>query len=74
MNYEVKCKLERVLLEEKEAGRKVNKEWLAKELGVSRQTISNYISGRYYPTLDKCLKLAELLNRKVEDLYELIEK
>lgn len=70
---EIKSRIERVLLEHKEAGNKISREWLATQLGVSRQTISNYISGRYLPTLDKALKLAKLLDRSVEDLYELVE-
>ncbi|SHE65919.1 putative transcriptional regulator [Seinonella peptonophila] len=71
---EIKSKLESVLREHKEAGNKISKGWLASELGVSRQSITNYIDGKYYPTLDKALLMARLLDRKVEDIFELKER
>ncbi|MCK6203915.1 helix-turn-helix domain-containing protein [Bacillus infantis] len=49
---------------------KYRREFIQKELGVSKNTLSNWCSGKTYPTVDKALKLAELLEVKVEDLYE----
>ncbi|MED1419001.1 helix-turn-helix transcriptional regulator [Bacillus smithii] len=51
-----------------EAGYK--KKYIAKELNVSPTQLSNWISGRSYPTIEKAFKLAKLLNKKVDDLYE----
>ncbi|WP_018664633.1 helix-turn-helix transcriptional regulator [Heyndrickxia acidiproducens] len=46
------------------------KKYIAKELGVSPTQLSNWISGRSYPTVEKAFKLAKLLNVKVDDLYK----
>jgi putative transcriptional regulator len=49
------------------------KKYVAKKLGVSPSQISNWISGKSYPTLNKAFKLAKLLQCKVDDLYEDID-
>ncbi|MEH7093918.1 helix-turn-helix transcriptional regulator [Neobacillus vireti] len=46
------------------------KKYIAKELDVSPTQLSNWISGRSYPTLEKAFKLATILGVKVDDLYE----
>lgn len=69
----LKPRIERILLEHKESGNKISKQWLADELGVSRQMLSNYLAGKSYPPADKLFKLAHLLNRKVDDLYSFEE-
>ncbi|MGG1679874.1 helix-turn-helix transcriptional regulator [Neobacillus sp. NRS-1170] len=46
------------------------KKYIAKEVGVTPTQLSNWIAGRSYPPLDKAYKLAELLNCKVDELYE----
>ncbi|WP_284037480.1 helix-turn-helix transcriptional regulator [Neobacillus sp. 114] len=45
------------------------KKYIAKELEVSPTQLSNWISGRSYPTIEKAFKLAALLSVKVDDLY-----
>ena len=43
---------------------------LAKEIGVSRQTLNAIENGRYSPTLDIAYKITEVLNKKlVEDIF-----
>jgi putative transcriptional regulator len=49
------------------------KKYIAKELEVSPTQLSNWISGRSYPTLEKAFKLATILGVKVDDLYESVE-
>jgi transcriptional regulator with XRE-family HTH domain len=49
---------------------KYRREFILGELGISKNTLSNWISGKTYPTIDKAFILADLLNVKVEDLYE----
>ena len=49
---------------------KYKTEYIIKELGVSRNTYTNWCSGRTYPTIDKAYKLAEMLEVNVEDLYK----
>lgn len=50
------------------------KNFVAKELGISPVQLSNWISGRSYPTMEKSFKLAALLDVKVDDLYGLKEE
>ena len=51
----------------KEAG--LRQEDMAKELGVSRQTIIAIENDKYNPTLELAMKIAKLLNRHVEDIF-----
>lgn len=49
---------------------KYRREFIQKELGISKNTLSNWCSGKTYPTIDKAFRLAELLEVTVYDLYE----
>jgi putative transcriptional regulator len=49
------------------------KKYIANLLGISPTQLSNWISGRSYPPIDKAFKLAEILGCKVDDLYEKID-
>lgn len=49
----------------------LRQEDMAKELGVTRQTINAVENGKYNPTLELAMKLAKLLKRPVEDIFEL---
>ncbi|UFH56030.1 helix-turn-helix transcriptional regulator [Spirosoma sp. KNUC1025] len=44
---------------------------LAERIGVSRQTINSIETGRYVPSTVLALKLAEVLGRTVEELFQL---
>lgn len=46
------------------------KGYIAKELGINPNTLSSYISGKRKITLEKAVELADLLNCKVDDLYD----
>lgn len=46
------------------------KKYIAKELDISPTQLSNWISGRSSPTMEKAFKLAGILKVKVDDLYE----
>ncbi|MDF2791660.1 MAG: transcriptional regulator [Neobacillus sp.] len=46
------------------------KKYIASELHISPTQLSNWISGRSYPTIEKAFKLAEILECEVDDLYE----
>lgn len=46
------------------------REYIMKELDVSANTLSNWCTGKSIPSLEKAFKLAELLECKVDDLYE----
>jgi len=49
----------------------ITQEELAKEIGVSRQTINAMESGKYSPSTILALKIARYFNKKVEDLFQL---
>ncbi len=49
----------------------VTQEELAREIGVSRQTINAMESGKYSPSTVLALKIARYFNKKVEDIFEL---
>lgn len=47
---------------------------LAKKLGVSRQTINALERQKYVPSLELALKIARFFDRRVEEIFELIEE
>jgi transcriptional regulator with XRE-family HTH domain len=49
---------------------KYRREFIISELEISKNTLSNWIAGNTFPTIDKAFKLADLLEVKVDDLYE----
>jgi putative transcriptional regulator len=49
---------------------KYRREFIISELDISKNTLSNWIAGNTYPTIDKAYRLADLLEIKVDDLYE----
>ncbi|MDE5054919.1 helix-turn-helix transcriptional regulator [Niallia taxi] len=49
---------------------KYRREFIIKELGISPNTLTNWVTGKTYPTMDKALILVKLLECKLEDLYE----
>lgn len=48
----------------------LKKGFIAESLNVNRNTISNWIKGESYPTLDKAYSLSKLINCKLDDLIE----
>ncbi len=46
---------------------------LAEKVGCSRQTIHSIESGKFLPSVELALKLARVLNVRVEDLFKLEE-
>ena len=47
---------------------------LADLIGMRRETILNLENKRYNPSLEMALKIAQVFNLKVEDLFELRQK
>ena len=56
-----------IKIRRKEAG--LTQEELAKMLSVTRQTINAIENNKYNPTLELAIKIARLLNVKVEELF-----
>jgi putative transcriptional regulator len=46
---------------------------LAGQIGVSRQTINSIETGRYVPSTILALKLAQVFEKTVEDIFQLEE-
>jgi putative transcriptional regulator len=46
------------------------REYIRKHFDKSRNTISNWCTGKSYPTVPELFELAALLGVKVDDLYE----
>lgn len=51
----------------------IKREYIRKQLGVTHNTISNWVTGRTHPSAPQLFKLAKLLGVKVDDLYEFVE-
>lgn len=61
----MKCKIGEIIEE-----RGFKKKYIANLMSVTPSQLSNWISSRAYPPMDKAFKLAAILNCKVDDLYE----
>lgn len=53
--------------------RGLSQEQLAKEANVSRQTINALEAAKYVPSTVLALKLAQILGKQIEDIFELEE-
>lgn len=47
----------------------MTQEYLARKVGVTRQTINAIEKGKYNPSLDLAFKLANLFELKIEELF-----
>ena len=56
-------------LEELRKERGIKQEDLARELGVSRQTISSLEKGRYNPSILLAFKIARRFEMRIEDVF-----
>lgn len=48
--------------------RNVNQKQLAEVLGIARETVNSYVSGKRTPDLEKLVKIANYLNVSIDDL------
>ncbi|SDM35390.1 helix-turn-helix transcriptional regulator [Chryseobacterium taihuense] len=55
------------------AFKNITQEDLAKEIGVSRQTINAMEAGKYVPSTVLALKIAKYFGKKVEEIFKLEE-
>ena len=56
-------------IEEIRKERNIRQEEFAKEMGVSRQTISSLERGRYNPSIFLAYKIARYFNLTIEDVF-----
>lgn len=64
----IKCRLQEIL---DESG--IKQDWLAKKIGVTNSSISTICSGKSRPSLESAMKIAKILNVRVDDIWKLIE-
>ena len=50
---------------------KYSRQEICEIFGISQNTLSNWSTGKTYPSVPQLFKLAELLDVKVDDLYKL---
>lgn len=53
--------------------RKMTQEELARELGVTRQTIISLEKNKYIPSLEMGFKVARLFDKDIEEIFEYSE-
>ena len=56
-------------IEEIRNSRNIRQEDLAREMGVSRQTISSLENGRYNPSIMLAYKIAKYFSMSIEDVF-----
>lgn len=66
----LKPRIERVLLERKEAGHPISQTEIAQKLNVTKQQVSLWVNGRSFPRVPTLFQLAHLLQCQTDDLYE----
>lgn len=47
--------------------------WLAEQVGIDRSTLSSVISNKKGTNLETGMRIAKVLNLKMEDIFELID-
>ncbi|MBJ7961017.1 helix-turn-helix transcriptional regulator [Bacillus cereus group sp. N28] len=47
---------------------------IRQKLNISQNQMSNYVTGKSYPPVDKAFELAKIFDCRVDDLYEVQEK
>ncbi|MDT3497826.1 helix-turn-helix domain-containing protein [Bacillus toyonensis] len=52
----------------------LKRKWIAQQLNISPNQISNYVTGKSYHPVDKTFELAKITDCRVYDLYEVQEK
>lgn len=56
------------------AEKKWTQKYVAEQLGVTRQTIHSLEASKYNPSLILALEIAELFEKRIEEIFSLTEK
>ena len=51
--------------------RGLKQKWLAEQIGIDKRTMSNIISNRYNTSLEVALKISDILEIKIDDIFKL---
>ncbi|MYL41839.1 helix-turn-helix domain-containing protein [Virgibacillus massiliensis] len=60
----------KLLIDERIKQSGLKKKFIANEMGVNKDTLTNWCKNRSMISLNQAVKLADILNCKVENLYE----
>ena len=60
----VKNRLKEILDE-----RGIKQNWLAEQVGITKQTMSNLIKNRFTTSMDIAFKIAKVLNMEITDIF-----
>ena len=60
----VKNRLKEILDE-----RGIKQNWLAEQVGITKQTMSNLIKNRYTTSMDIAFKIAKVLSMEITDIF-----
>ena len=55
----------KVILDE----RGIKQNWLAEQVGITKQTMSNLIKNRYTTSMDIAFKIAKVLSMEITDIF-----
>lgn len=69
-----KTKIFRTKIKVLRAEKEITQEQLAEAIGVSRGTILEIERGTFNPSLKLSFKIAQYFNKKIDDIFELIEE
>ena len=54
--------------------RGIKQSWLAKKINITPATLGNILHNRYNTSLEVALKIAKILELKVEDIFQYIDE
>jgi len=69
----VVCKLEEILAEKEEEGTKITKAEIARQLGISKQAMTNIARGKTEPKLKNALMIARIVGKRIDEIWKLEE-
>ena len=52
----------------------IKQTWVAQQAGIDKSTIGNIIKNRYNTNIEVAIKIAQSLNLKVEDIWEVTKE
>jgi len=63
----------KIVIEDLIRDKGLHKSYVAKQIGVSNDTLTNWMKNRSWPKLNQAVHLADILQCEVTDLYERID-
>ncbi|WP_245891292.1 helix-turn-helix transcriptional regulator [Desmospora activa] len=70
----LKPRISSMLARKREEGVKITQTEIAKTLGVTRQQVNWWVTGKRTPRLETAFELADIIGCRVDDLFEYTKK